>query len=81
MLKVLFFAQIKEVLKEEQILVEPVPANVAELRQVLQKRGETWNEFLQTNKALVAVNHTLTDDSMALNDNDEVAFFPPVTGG
>ncbi|HIE91170.1 MAG TPA: molybdopterin synthase sulfur carrier subunit, partial [Methylophilaceae bacterium] len=29
----------------------------------------------------VAINYELVDDIMVLNEGDEVAFFPPVTGG
>jgi molybdopterin synthase sulfur carrier subunit len=36
---------------------------------------------LALGKALVAVNQEMTSDDTALNDADEVAFFPPVTGG
>jgi len=32
-------------------------------------------------KALVAVNQEMTSDDTVLCDADEVAFFPPVTGG
>ena len=34
-----------------------------------------------TGKVMVAVNHEYVDMSHLLYKNDEVAFFPPVTGG
>jgi len=34
-----------------------------------------------TGKVMVAVNHEYVDMSYLLNNNDEIAFFPPVTGG
>ena len=33
------------------------------------------------NNILCAVNHEIANDSTQLSDNDEVAFYPPVTGG
>lgn len=81
MLTVLFFAQTKEVLKTDRLSIDKAYQSVGELRTDLRLRGDIWNEFLNKDKALVAVNHVLCDDDKALNTNDEVAFFPPVTGG
>ena len=86
MLKVLFFGQLKEVIKTDCIEVELVQGGkqlntVAMLRRVLQERGELWNEYLAYGKALVAVNQEMSSDDTVLNDADEIAFFPPVTGG
>jgi molybdopterin synthase sulfur carrier subunit len=89
MLKVLFFGQLKDVIKTEYLEVEFIqiglnakPINtVAMLRNLLQEKGDIWNEYLALGKALVAVNQEMTSDDTALNDADEVAFFPPVTGG
>ena len=47
--------------------------------------GDIWsdvsNNIKYTGKVMVAVNHEYVDMSYLLNKNDEVAFFPPVTGG
>lgn len=86
MLKVLFFGQLKEVTKTEYLDIEVVqdgkPLNtVGMLRGFLQAKGDVWNEYLAYGKALVAVNQEMTNDDTAINDADEIAFFPPVTGG
>jgi molybdopterin synthase sulfur carrier subunit len=92
MLKVLFFGQLKDVIKTEYLEIEIIqngqsgqsgqPINtVAMLRNLLQEKGDIWNEYLAYGKALVAVNQEMTGDDTALNDTDEIAFFPPVTGG
>jgi molybdopterin converting factor small subunit len=47
--------------------------------------GDIWsdvsNNIKYTGKVMVAVNHEYVDMSHLLYKNDEVAFFPPVTGG
>jgi molybdopterin synthase sulfur carrier subunit len=86
MLKILFFGQLKEVIKTECLDIALIQSGktlntVAMLRSFLQAKGEVWNEYLAYGKALVAVNQEMTSDDTVLNDADEIAFFPPVTGG
>jgi molybdopterin synthase sulfur carrier subunit len=86
MLKILFFGQLKEVLNTEFLDIEFVYSSeqinsVAKLRSILQAKGELWNEYLAYGKALVAVNQEMTSDDAVISDADEIAFFPPVTGG
>jgi molybdopterin converting factor small subunit len=45
-------------------------------------RGEVWAQLLSSERALrCAVNQHIAAENIALSDGDEVAFFPPVTGG
>ncbi len=81
MIKVLFFAQTRELLGRDEIAVEPSFNNVEELRAYLAAQNERWALALQKDKLLVAVNQTLVSLDSPLSDADEVAFFPPVTGG
>jgi molybdopterin synthase sulfur carrier subunit len=86
MLRVLFFGQLREILKTESLEIELVQRGkqvntVSILRSVLQAKGDIWYEYLAYGKALVAVNQEMTSDDAVLGDTDEVAFFPPVTGG
>lgn len=80
MIRVLFFAQLRERLQTDSLDM-PECANVAELRQALSERGDIWQEVMQSERCLAAVNQVLCDNTQALNTGDEVAFFPPVTGG
>lgn len=86
MLKVLFFGQLKEVIQTESLEIEfihhgePIHS-VAMLRRLLQGKGDIWSEYLAYGKALVAINQEITSDDTVLHDGDEIAFFPPVTGG
>tara|TARA_B100001778_G_scaffold276928_1_gene240432 strand:- start:251 stop:484 length:234 start_codon:yes stop_codon:yes gene_type:complete len=47
--------------------------------------NDLWQELTVKIKApaeiLIAVNHEYVDKDFKLNDGDEVAYFPPVTGG
>ena len=79
-----FFASLRETLKTSQELLD-VPVGVttvADLRHHLRARGDLWAEVLAEGKAIrMALNHEMVDGSVALVDQSEVAFFPPVTGG
>ena len=55
-------------------------SSVADILDKLAKQGEQWR-LLQEQDVLVAVNQTLCGKDANVKDGDEVAFFPPVTGG
>ncbi|UXI00355.1 molybdopterin synthase sulfur carrier subunit [Photobacterium sp. TY1-4] len=81
MIKVLFFAQVKELVGVEQLDVAAEFTTAEALRAHLATRGDKWQLALEPGKLLVAVNQTICALDSALSDGDEVAFFPPVTGG
>ena len=81
MLKILFFAQLRERLGVAHLEQSPVPPTVGALRTELSKQGELWLELLQKERCLAAVNQVIVGDDQTLQSGDEVAFFPPVTGG
>lgn len=78
--KVLFFAHLKELcgVDEEFISIHKT-INVAELKQVLRERFPILDERLRN--VLVAVNQQFAGDDDLIQPGDEVAFFPPVSGG
>lgn len=83
-LKLLYFAGIREQLGCESEMLE-LPTGittVAGLREHLMQRGGVWREALAERRVLrVAVNQDMAGPQQALCAGDEVAFFPPVTGG
>ncbi len=86
MLKILFFGQLKEITQTESLEIDILQNGetlntVANLRSLLQAKGSIWNEYLAYGRALVAVNQEMTNDDAEINETDEIAFFPPVTGG
>jgi molybdopterin synthase sulfur carrier subunit len=83
-LKVLYFAALSERLgtRGEDIEVLPTVTTVAGLRALLMERGGAWQSALAQGKALrVAVNQEMALPTTPVKPGDEVAFFPPVTGG
>lgn len=84
MITILYFARLKEALgtaREELALPEDV-ATLQALRASLAKRGEAWARELSESKTIkAAVNQEMAHADVPLKDGDEVAFFPPVTGG
>ncbi len=83
MLKVLLFASLRETLGTSQEAVSvPTPANVGALISELRDRGEAWARALAAGKCWrVAVNQDMATLETVLSEGDEVAIFPPVTGG
>ena len=81
MLDVLFFASIRERLNVERLTCAP-ERNVDALISALSRaHGENWDEILRAPNVIVAVNHEVVTLDHTLHAGDEVAFFPPVTGG
>ncbi|WP_340616732.1 molybdopterin synthase sulfur carrier subunit [Xenorhabdus entomophaga] len=81
MIKVLFFAQVRELVGTDSLELPNDYPTVAYLRQALIEKGERWALALEEGKLLAAVNQSFVHVEHPLNDGDEVAFFPPVTGG
>ncbi|WP_153446759.1 molybdopterin synthase sulfur carrier subunit [Vibrio algicola] len=81
MIKVLFFAQTREQIGEEGINVDADNLTADALRDQLCQQGEQWAQALQSGKLLVAVNQDMVPMETLVKSGDEVAFFPPVTGG
>ncbi|MDA9556853.1 molybdopterin synthase sulfur carrier subunit [Vibrio sp.] len=80
-MKVVFFAQTKELVGVDSLNVEEHYATVSELRDALCRRGEQWHKALSAPNLVVAINHEIMTFDASLSSNDDVAFFPPVTGG
>lgn len=83
MIDVHYFANIREILgvaREQAAL--PQPATVSALIEALvAHHGERWQSLFAQTRVLAAVNQVVVPLSATIKDGDEVAFFPPVTGG
>lgn len=83
-IKILYFARIKEAVNysTEDISLPADVSTVTALKNYLSKRGDTWANLFNGKQVIrAAINHTLVDDLAKIQADDEVAFFPPVTGG
>ncbi|MGO1246360.1 MAG: molybdopterin synthase sulfur carrier subunit [Oceanisphaera sp.] len=76
-----FFAYIREQVGQDSLTLNGEFASVQALRLHLVAKGEPWLTALGHPALLAAVNHDIVPLTTAVSDNDEVAFFPPVTGG
>ncbi|AXU95868.1 MAG TPA: molybdopterin synthase sulfur carrier subunit [Erwinia persicina] len=81
MINVLFFAQVRELVGTDHLTIPANYPDVEALRNHLAQQGERWALALESGKLLAAVNQTLVSLQHPLQAGDEVAFFPPVTGG
>lgn len=82
MIKVLFFASLREQLDCAALEVpEAGLATIDDLRKQLSEKGEDWQAALADARLQVALNQQLSTTGAAIRGGDEVAFFPPVTGG
>lgn len=83
MITVLYFARFREKLgQDREVLALPAPATVQGLLDLLTARGGAWAEQIGNARGvLVAVNQQMAPRGAGLADGDEVAIFPPVTGG
>ena len=82
MIKVLFFAQLRELLKANEIILDKIQAcSIEELKKSIISTHPQWAVHLANHAIMTSVNQTLVSSDHIVKANDEVAFFPPVTGG
>lgn len=81
MIKVLFFAQTRELIGVDFVMVDADNISLDHLREQLCEKGNEWAQALQSGKLLAAVNQDMVQMDTVAKSGDEVAFFPPVTGG
>jgi molybdopterin synthase sulfur carrier subunit len=84
MVRILYFAALRDRLRTESEEL-PLPAGVHDVGGLiasLRARGEPWERTLADEAhVLAAVNCTLAARTTTVRDGDEVALFPPITGG
>lgn len=79
-INVRLFARLREQLGDSVQCECPEGATVAALTDQLASQGDNWAQ-LKSQEILCAVNQQQVSGEHRLSENDEVAFFPPVTGG
>ena len=84
MAEIRYFARLAEEvgLRAESIALPPDCRTAADLVALLSARGDPFESALRGDTpVLIAVNQEMSDIGADISDSDEIAFFPPVTGG
>ena len=84
MLTLVFFARVREQLGCASLQLEwdDSLASFAGLEgRLCEIKNPLWGEVLTEDNIIRAINHTVVEENALLRDGDEVAFYPPVTGG
>lgn len=77
-----FFARLREELETESLQLPAQPELTAGgLLQHLAQRGGPWQQLTGSQPVMIAVNQAMARPDTPVHSGDEVAFFPPVTGG
>ncbi|MFW5825480.1 MAG: molybdopterin converting factor subunit 1 [Marinobacter sp.] len=81
-LTVRYFARLREELGTD---TETLPCEghqtAGDLLQQLADRGGPWRQLAGDQPVMIAVNQAMARPGTPVRPGDEVAFFPPVTGG
>ena len=83
-INVVYLARLREAFgtSAEPLMLEETATTVADILGRLRARGGAWAVELAPGRALrVAVNHTMATQATPIRAGDELALFPPVTGG
>ena len=82
MIKIIFFAALREQLDCAELSINANDVkSVADIKQLLSDKSAQWQKTFSNTALLSAVNHAMVDGEHLVKSGDEVAFFPPVTGG
>jgi molybdopterin synthase sulfur carrier subunit len=84
MVRIVYLARLRDAFgtSAEQVDLPGDIGTVAALLAWLRTRGGVWADELASGRAVrVAVNHDIALPTTPIQRDDEVALFPPVTGG
>lgn len=77
-----FFARLREELKTEQLAIEARPGLTAgDVLAELANQGGAWSQLQGDQPVMIAINQAMAKPGSEVQPGDELAFFPPVTGG
>jgi len=84
MIQIRYFARYREMLgcEQEDLDFSERTLTVESVMTFLAARGDRWSDvFNGQQRILMAINQDMVDRDAVIKDGDEIAFFPPVTGG
>lgn len=82
-IKVLFFARVRDKVGTSELELA-LPAgyqNVGSVTELVKQQGQAFDDALSDPNVLVALNQEMVNDQTTVEEGDEIAYFPPVTGG
>ena len=81
--KIVFFASLREALGVDSVDLQISGSSSvsALISQLADQHLPEWLEILTAENIRIAVNQDMINEDVGVSDGDEVAFFPPVTGG
>ena len=82
-MKILYFAKLKQLIgKSEETICIKKKTKISQVINELKNRNDVYNfAFKETNSLQYAVNCEYVDLNFIVTDSDELAIFPPVSGG
>lgn len=80
-LRVRYFASLREAIGCSQEELESAANTVGQFRDELLARGDAYLCLARDRSVRMALNQVMVNEEAILQENAEVAFFPPVTGG
>ncbi len=81
-MKIKYFAWVKDITnKDYEIIHKNYPKNIKDLKSLLNTQYPGLKNHLSNNFLRFAVNQEYVSINVNLNQNDEIAIFPPVSGG
>ena len=84
MIKIFFFGKLREDLNANSIEISDLSelTTVDKIRVHLSESyGPSWEKALNQSNIVISVNQVVVPAETTIQDGDELAFFPPMTGG
>jgi molybdopterin synthase sulfur carrier subunit len=83
-MKIIYFSWLKEILDISEENVN-LPKNIKNIKDLIKwlctKSTKHRKVFLKSKNIRYSINHQIVDKNSKIKNNDEIAFFPPFTGG
>ena len=81
-MKIKYFAWLKDITNSETEMFNNNNINdINELKKYIVKKYPDLKKYIEQDVLRIAVNHEYIVENISLNVNDEIAIFPPVSGG
>ena len=81
-MKIKYFSWVKDITgKDCEFIENDYPKNISELKIILNQSYPNLKKYLNKDILRYAINMEYVSENKNLNSTDEIAIFPPVSGG